>query len=346
MTLAESAASIFSTSETNSTTESGPVEKVFATPELFENILLLLGHRDLGNSKEDLNLSGILDLFVLNRVNKQFKDAIENSSTELQRAMMLAHDKPGAPKHPSGLKFLLQGPWGYDRYHPALPCIRADTKRPHGRTITFELRDWFTKADLGLERSDGVKLGQGHFADDSCQQSDFSEELVLESQQKLLDASMTPRFHPDASWRRMKLSSQPQKITAECKVWEHEEMDRQGGWQPSHFAVLGPQQTVGDLFDVLTGFLVRSRSDHTAAQGALREWSYKFHRVEFDLGLPLVTQNTEQVFDELKQMRARHAEMGNCGLQDGSCAFCSAARNYWRIYKELVRPSVWETFSP
>ncbi|KAK4501152.1 hypothetical protein PRZ48_006958 [Zasmidium cellare] len=98
---------------------SNSAEKVFAITELAEMICLKLDDDD--TTPTSRISTAIVDLFNLLRVSRTFKAAIE-SSKKLQRVMLLSYDGKDAPERPFGLEFLLNGPLGHERFHPALPC--------------------------------------------------------------------------------------------------------------------------------------------------------------------------------------------------------------------------------
>ncbi|KAF2163412.1 hypothetical protein M409DRAFT_26028 [Zasmidium cellare ATCC 36951] len=173
--------------DTTSTSDGGDdsnmAEKVFLIPEVLENILLMLDDR---HADDDENFTtAIMDLFVVQRVNKTFKAAIDGS-IKLQRVMLLAHDSRDAPEREYCLELFLKGTFGHYEFHPAISCSREFESTDDERTICFYMKYYIVGA--GKEDEDEGYLGC------DCIDSDTYPDSLHNSMRALTRAALKHYF--------------------------------------------------------------------------------------------------------------------------------------------------------
>lgn len=253
----------YGTSSSDGGDHSNMAEKVFLIPEVLENILLMLDDRH-PDDDESFN-TAIKDLFIVQRVNKTFKAAIDGS-IKLQRVMLLAHDSRDAPEREYGLEFFLNGPLGNYNFHPAIPCSREFESTDDERTICFYMKHYIVGA--GKEDEDEGCVGC------DCIDSDTDPESLHNSMRALTRAALKHHLCREASWRRMKLACQPQKITMRLIIWTWTH-DRYTGVY-AHAAILSPTETLGALYDSLQQVMCRKETDQDREQARLARIAREF----------------------------------------------------------------------
>ncbi|KAK3707341.1 hypothetical protein LTR37_012185 [Vermiconidia calcicola] len=247
--------------------------RTFAVPELLELILLQLGQHDIGHELEDL--------FLFQSVNRTFRDTIQQSK-KLQVLMSLAYEEGDASNPPrNNIDFFNR------RSKCFLPLI-ARCKQNRNKIYT---------AAIQLNGSNTVVE---EFAVDSLTGHDArlaSLTKIAASKPGITECEAFAMFErqtsPEASWRRMKLSSSQTRSFITVNVNFPPRVNH-NGYTTIAFGNTGSSTpdingngfTLGDLYFALETAAKRSSAEHQEFnddQSSARACCRGFHEAMYDM---------------------------------------------------------------
>lgn len=273
--------------------------RVFAIPELLENILLQSGQ---DNGKADRQwISFVKDLFVFQRVDTTFKNTI-NGSIKLRRAMLLEYDEDSAKERPSGLEFFFNR---YTPWHPSVPCIAHTVERTSIRGTNVKV------VYIGMEATLDRPIMCACLAGPEITEGDIQSESLVRFENY---------FQAHASWRRMKL------FNMHRVVFLHMSLGGESSWPPFGYSISIPahteRQTLGGMHDAVNAAASRSSAEHVVASAEF-ELAMRAFRMGWDRAVDRADDLDCEVSQRFIQMKRYHDSLAQEERSCDNCYHCS-----------------------